>query len=153
MSCDVISAAVNLSSRVESLTKYYRCKILATEYTINNCSEEVFCREIDNVCVNGISTAVKIFEIFPSKVVPELQQLKEKYGAARKYYNERDFQRALQLFEQLKNTGDRPAERFYERYCCSATVVNVILGAKSFLMIHLIKTGTACGCSITNREN
>jgi len=58
---------------------------------------------------------VKIYEIFSATITPELQQLKEKYERARKYYNERDFTTAMREFEQLKNTGDRPSERFYER--------------------------------------
>lgn len=57
MSCDVISSAVNLASRVESLTKYYHCQILATGSTLG--SEPIFAREVDHVMVIGLSSSVK----------------------------------------------------------------------------------------------
>jgi adenylate cyclase len=130
LSCDVISNAVNLSSRVESLTKFYRVHILATETTINSCSDPIFFREIDNVCVNGMSQPTKLFEVsflsleiclhtqifgrHPEENL-ELLDLKQKYENARALYDARDFVAAQKDFEELKQQGDYPSELFFER--------------------------------------
>lgn len=37
MTCDVISSAVNLSSRLEDLTKFYKCDIIMSEETGQGC--------------------------------------------------------------------------------------------------------------------
>lgn len=44
MTCDVISSAVNLSSRLEDLTKFYKCNAIMSEETANGCSDLILSR-------------------------------------------------------------------------------------------------------------
>jgi len=62
----VISDAVNLASRVESLTKVYRCSMLISQYTYEQLVDPKACdiRPIDVVIVKGKTRPVVLFEVF-----------------------------------------------------------------------------------------
>lgn len=62
MTCDVISSAVNISSRLEELTKHYHCKVIASEGSIVTAKNFVT-RELDHVKVMGIKHPVYIYEV------------------------------------------------------------------------------------------
>ncbi|HNF27346.1 MAG TPA: adenylate/guanylate cyclase domain-containing protein, partial [Leptospiraceae bacterium] len=64
----VIGDNVNLSSRIESLTKYYKCSILISQSTYDELEKEssagtFAAREADNVTVKGRSKSIRIYEI------------------------------------------------------------------------------------------
>lgn len=62
----VIGDNVNLTSRIEGLTKHYGCRILATAAVIEglrSCGLEPAAREIDTVIVRGKTRAVVIYEL------------------------------------------------------------------------------------------
>ena len=62
----VISDAVNLASRIESLTKVYRVGLLISQYTYEQLADPraYDIRPIDVVVVKGKTTPVTIFEVF-----------------------------------------------------------------------------------------
>ena len=62
----VISDAVNLASRVESLTKVYRCGILISQYTYEQLADPKAydIHPIDVVVVKGKTRPVVLFEVF-----------------------------------------------------------------------------------------
>jgi class 3 adenylate cyclase len=62
----VISDAVNLASRVESLTKVYRVGILISQHTYNHLADPKIydIRPIDVVVVKGKTEPVTLFEVF-----------------------------------------------------------------------------------------
>lgn len=62
----VISDAVNLASRIESMTKYYGVALLISEHTYSQLQEpsRYAMREIDRVKVKGKSQLVTIYEVF-----------------------------------------------------------------------------------------
>ncbi|MEJ2792292.1 adenylate/guanylate cyclase domain-containing protein [Iodobacter sp. LRB] len=64
MNYTVMGDAVNLASRVESLTKYYGVSILVSENTRNAAPNLVY-REIDRVRVMGKTEAVTLYEPLP----------------------------------------------------------------------------------------
>lgn len=64
----VIGDNVNLSSRIESLTKFYKCSILISQSTYDELQKEIsdgmiVVREIDTVIVKGKSSSIKIYEV------------------------------------------------------------------------------------------
>jgi class 3 adenylate cyclase len=62
----VISDAVNLASRVESLTKVYRCSMLISQFTYEQLTDPKAhdIRPIDVVVVKGKTRPVVLFEVF-----------------------------------------------------------------------------------------
>ncbi|MEG4069089.1 AAA family ATPase [Microcoleus sp. Pol11C2] len=124
----VISDAVNLASRVESLTKNYGVSLLITQPTyarLKNPSQYTI-RTLDTVKVKGKSEAVTIYEVFDADP-PEIKQVKlgtlELFAEARVLYSEGKLFEATRLFSECwrQNPGDRVAKMYWER-CESALV-------------------------------
>ena len=105
MDYTVIGDAVNLSSRLEELTKQYGCDIILSEFTYNMCRDRIWVRELDKVRVKGKNQAVSIYELLDKRSVPldrELEQFLELYKSGRNAYIHRDFHQAIIYFEQAK---------------------------------------------------
>jgi predicted ATPase/class 3 adenylate cyclase/GAF domain-containing protein/tRNA A-37 threonylcarbamoyl transferase component Bud32 len=124
----VISDAVNLASRVESLTKNYGVSLLITQPTysrLKNPSQYAI-RTLDTVKVKGKSEAVTVYEVFDADP-PEIKQAKlvtlELFAEARALYSEGKLFEAARLFSECwrQNPGDRVAKIYWER-CESALV-------------------------------
>lgn len=69
----VISDAVNLASRVESLTKVYRVRMLISQYTYDQLVDPAAyaIRPLDVVVVRGKTRPVVLFEVFDRDPLPE----------------------------------------------------------------------------------
>jgi len=124
----VISDAVNLASRVESLTKNYGVSLLITQETysrLENPSEYAI-RTLDTVKVKGKSELVTVYEVFDADP-PEIKAGKlatlELFAEALAIYSEGKFAEAARLFSECwrQNQGDRVAKIYWER-CESALV-------------------------------
>jgi len=122
----VISDAVNLASRVESLTKNYGVSLLITQPTysrLKNPSQYAI-RTLDTVKVKGKSEAVTVYEVFDADGL-EIKEGKlatlELFAEARAIYWEGNFAEAARLFWECwrHNQGDRVAKIYWER-CQSA---------------------------------
>ena len=75
MDSTVISDAVNLASRVETLTKEYGVSMLITQHTFIELNDIYDLRLIDRVTVKGKSQMVTVYEVFAADP-PELRQKK-----------------------------------------------------------------------------
>jgi len=122
MDSTVISDAVNVASRVESLTKTYGVPLLITEQTYSRLTNATnyAIRAIDRVAIRGKSQVVTIYEVFDADA-PELK--------AKKLANMSSFATALELYHQGKllesasllakyleiNQGDRVAKTYWNR--------------------------------------
>lgn len=102
----VLGDAVNLGSRVESLTKFYGVAILVTENTMLACPHITF-RLIDKVQVVGKEKATELYE--PIGFTAELNESQlleiKKSFTAMQHYNNKNWQQALALFEELSDTA------------------------------------------------
>ena len=69
----VISDAVNLASRIESLTKVYRVRMLISQYTYDHLADPAAyaIRPLDVVVVRGKTRPVVLFEVFDRDPPPE----------------------------------------------------------------------------------
>ena len=117
-----IGDAVNLSSRVEGLTKTYGASLLITYQTwqsLNNPLDYEF-RFIDKVKAKGKTKAVGLLEVF-SADPPDLKEAKmatkTKFEKAVLFYHSGSFQSAANLFQECLDYhgGDRPARIYLDR--------------------------------------
>jgi adenylate cyclase len=96
---------VNLSSRLESVTKEYGCDIILSEYTYGLCRDKVWVRELDTIRVKGKHKAVKIYELLGDARTPltaEMEEFLEIYSAGRTAYTSSDFETAIRYFKMAK---------------------------------------------------
>ncbi|NET27544.1 AAA family ATPase [Okeania sp. SIO1I7] len=119
----VISDAVNLAARVESLTKNYGASLLITEQTFSRLKQpsDYAIRSIDTVKVKGKSQKVTVYEVFdtdPPVVKEGKLKTLAKFTEAISLYNSGQSLEAGRLFaECLKmNPSDRVAQIYLQRF-------------------------------------
>ena len=118
----VISDAVNLSSRLEGLTKIYGVPLLISDRTFLRLQDplDYAIRIIDKVKVKGKSERVSVFEVFdadPPSIRSIKWSTKTVFEEALANYYLQNFQDAVQLFEDYlrQNPIDRVAQIYFEQ--------------------------------------
>ena len=110
----VLGDAVNLGSRLESLTKYYGVKILVSEDTKEQCPDIAF-RYIDFVRVKGKQDAIKIYE--PMFLKSEITDIEKKQLQLHKqsfeHYLSSDWSVASKLFKKQLNESNQTIYQLY----------------------------------------
>ena len=118
----VISDAVNLASRIESLTKNYGVSLLITQQTFDRLTNpgDYASRVIDKVQVKGKSEWVTVYEVFEADL-PQVKAGKlatlQLFTEALSLYNMNSFRQAAGLFADClrQNPGDKVARIYLER--------------------------------------
>jgi adenylate cyclase len=118
----VISDAVNLASRIETLTKSYQVSLLITQQTFDRLTNpaDYAIRIIDKVQVKGKSEWVTVYEVFDADL-PEVKEGKlanrQVFTEALSLYNAKAFNDAAELFAAClcQNPGDRVAQIYLDR--------------------------------------
>ncbi|MEH2417474.1 GAF domain-containing protein [Nostoc sp.] len=105
MDYTVIGDGVNLSSRLEAVTKDYGCDILLSEFTYQLCSDRIWVRELDKIRVKGKHQAVNIYELIGDRITPldaNTQEFLFHYHTGRSAYLSRNFSQAIICFQAAK---------------------------------------------------
>ncbi|MEH2250526.1 GAF domain-containing protein [Nostoc sp.] len=105
MDYTVIGDSVNLSSRLEAVTKDYGCDILLSEFTYQLCSDRIWVRQLDKIRVKGKHQAVNIYELIGDRTTPldaNTQEFLFHYHTGRSAYLSRNFSQAIACFEAAK---------------------------------------------------
>ncbi|MBD2460387.1 adenylate/guanylate cyclase domain-containing protein [Oscillatoria sp. FACHB-1407] len=122
MDSTVISDAVNLSARIEKLTREYEVTLLISHQTLTklNNPEQYSIRMIDQVKVKGKSELVTVYEVFDADP-PDLREGKlstaDLFTEALALFNERRYREATRLLENCldQNPRDKVARIYLER--------------------------------------
>lgn len=118
----VISDAVNLSARLEKLTREYGVMLLISHYTFAQLQRPIryFIRKIDQVNVKGKSELVTVYEVFDADP-PAIRDAKlataELFATALELYETRQFREATDLFSKCmeQNPGDPVVKNYLEK--------------------------------------
>jgi adenylate cyclase len=111
----VLGDAVNLGSRIESLTKQYGVDVMISEFT-KAAVPSVICREIDLVRVKGKDEPVGLFEPlgFEGDVDAQTLDRVARHAAAIALYRKQDWAGAKAQFEALH--AEEPERVVYKMY-------------------------------------
>lgn len=103
----VIGDTVNLSARLESLTRLYNVTNIVSEASRDAAPDYVYL-ELDEVCVAGKNQAIRIFELLGAsgEVSPEKLALAAAFSEALKAYRAQSWVLAQRLFSQLAASCD-----------------------------------------------
>ncbi|MBF0350320.1 MAG: response regulator [SAR324 cluster bacterium] len=106
MDSTVVGDHVNISARLEQLTKQYKAGILITGYSHAEINDDDYAiREIDTVKIRGKGVPVTIFEVFdhdPPEIYDKKQQTKAFLFEGIIRYKSQHFEDAIKLFEKCE---------------------------------------------------
>ncbi len=119
MAYTAMGDTVNLSSRLEGMTKIYHCPILVTQETFEQCGEEITFRMVDVIRVKGRSQSLSIYEPWGRTVLLSPEELKQisHFETIRSLYQIRSFHNAkIKIEEYLtKYPTDKVAHVYKEK--------------------------------------
>ncbi|MCK5877323.1 MAG: response regulator [Candidatus Marithrix sp.] len=115
----VIGDAVNVASRMENLTKYYKTDIIISEscYQAIDSPEEFEIRELDFVRVYGKEQPINIYEIINNK--PAIyKQILPIFEEALNFYRQKEWDKAINCLDKcLKICPDDNVSHLYMARC------------------------------------
>lgn len=118
MDCSVISDAVNIASRVESLTRDFNIELLISGQTFQQLKfrPKYHLRSLGLTSVKGKSLPIAIYEVFNNNNSVEIK-LKEDaapiFVNALKFYEEKQYQNAANLFGQIVASNPNDSSAYY----------------------------------------
>ena len=111
----VLGDAVNLGSRLESLTKFYGVRLLVGPQT-NAACDEVVLRFVDRIIVKGKDEPVMVYEPLglAEDVLPSQMEELEQFEQAYRFYLQQNWSKAQLAFVQLIKISS--SEKLYQVY-------------------------------------
>lgn len=122
MQADALSDHVNLTARLEGLTKYYGVSLLISGDVVQRLSqpEKYHIRFLDRAIVKGRQEAINVCEVLDVEVEP-VRSLKIQtmpiFEEGLEQYSQGNFAKAQVCFEQIValNPADKPSQLYLER--------------------------------------
>ena len=103
----VIGDAVNLASRIEQLTRFYRVPIIVNETTMQQ-TDNLTYRELDKVIVKGKSEETRLFQPIglTDEISSEYLKQLDRHAEGIKNYYDKNWDIAENIFRELKTHTD-----------------------------------------------
>ena len=121
MEGSVISDTVNLSARLEELTKFYKVPLLISSETESNLPSSIQRREIDIIEVKGKKNKVRIFEVFQweqKRTRDKKIELSSVFSEALELYRNNDLKTCHKILKKYeKKLSDDPILQLYLNRC------------------------------------
>lgn len=118
----IIGDHVNLTSRMEGLTKSYGCDMLISESTYRELNGSFPCRVIDNVRVKGKEEPIKIYSVLaldsdPKEELERKRKMAGFFDTAFDHYMNRNFVDAMKMYTKASGfqKTDKVSEIFVQR--------------------------------------
>ncbi len=102
----VMGDNVNLASRLEGANKQYGTAIMISESTYNKVRDDFIVRELDTILVKGKAKPTMVYELIGychDNLAEQKYKELESYFAGLKLYKAKEFDKALQFFEESFN--------------------------------------------------
>lgn len=118
LSYTAIGDSVNLSSRLEALNKIYGTRILVSQVTYEQVSDQFAFRLVDEVAVRGKQQSIIIYELITDPHVPVVAALyQQRFDSAFALYQQGQWQESLEQFAHLVKDypDDSVTQVFVER--------------------------------------
>lgn len=106
MDYTVIGDGVDVSSRLEGITKQYGCDVILSEFTYELCRDKIWVRELDRIRVKGKTQPIRIYELLGDRQTSldsTTLEFLDLYQAGRDAYTARDFERAIGHFQRAQH--------------------------------------------------
>jgi adenylate cyclase len=97
----IIGDNVNLTSRIEGLTKYFGAKVLISQSTKNMLKEAYNFKYVASVVVKGKTSSIDLYEVLNSTDYKTYELIKNDYEEAMLNYKKRNFKLSLDLFYKV----------------------------------------------------
>ena len=96
------------------------CTVIISDDVYQEVSDRFICRPLDMVAVKGKTKSIRIYELIAEKdttLSKEIEDFHEKFERGFSAYLEKEWESALQLFEELhdKNPEDKPVQLYIQR--------------------------------------
>lgn len=121
MEGSVISDTVNLSARLEELTKFYKVPLIISSETESNLPSSIQRREIDIIEVKGKKNKVRIFEVFQweqKRTRDKKIELSPVFSEALELYRNNDLKTCRKVLKKYeKELPDDPVLQLYRNRC------------------------------------
>jgi adenylate cyclase len=123
----VIGDTLNLASRLESVNKFFKTRVIISEETIKKTKNTFLTRELGSIAVKGKEFPIRIFELIgdDKDTGPRERSIAELFHQGMQYHNEQKFKGAMEIFDEIlkKYPGDGCSE-FYRRRCADQISVH-----------------------------
>ena len=104
----LIGDNVNLASRLESLTKFYGQKLIVSQTIVDASGDRYYFRILDSVRVKGKKEPVTIFTAYTLDQAKLREEELQLYAKAHDLYLSMDFDKAKEVFQELKESYGEP---------------------------------------------